>query len=118
MQYFSDEEHKFNLENTAIFQGEHFLNAIWCIYDDGFIIVSICKVVFVLQNKNFHYTKLQHYQRQQKAENKTCQWFFNQTHSNNDNYVDVHELVYVARDALPVRLSNLKAQQINCTACM
>ena len=35
--------------------------------DDGFVIVNVYKVVFVLYNKNFHYTKLQHYQRQQKA---------------------------------------------------
>ena len=35
MRYFSHEKYKFNLENVAIFQGEHFLNAVWCIYGCG-----------------------------------------------------------------------------------
>ena len=45
-----------------------------------------------------------------QTQNKSCQWLFNHTDLN------IHELIYIARDALA--LSQSKAAQINCTSCM
>ena len=51
-----------------------------------------------------------------RQEDKSCQWLFNQTDLNNNDYIDIHEIIYLARNALS--LSESKAKQINCTSCM